>query len=151
MNLENKLWHFLQSLSPRTHEVVWKYRFVGKYIVAGGTAATTNLLFLYFFTAVVGLWYVFSAVLAFIIAFVVSFCLQKFWTFEDHSTESVHAQAAFYLVVATINLCLNTALIYVLVEYFAIHYLLAQIMTGTVIACESFFVYRRFIFRPKQP
>ncbi|MSU54982.1 MAG: GtrA family protein [Candidatus Taylorbacteria bacterium] len=146
-NLENKFWMILETLMPSLHAFAWKRRRVGKYLISGGTAAATNILFLYYFTDVVGFWYIYSAVLSFSIAFSVSFIFQKFWTFEDGSTENIRGQAILYLVVAVTNLCLNTALIYVLVEFFRTHYLIAQIIAGIIVACESFFVYRRFIFK----
>ncbi|MBI2476419.1 MAG: GtrA family protein [Candidatus Taylorbacteria bacterium] len=147
INPEDMLWKALYAVSPRAHQFAFKRRMIARYIIAGGTAAAVNLSLLYFFTDILGFWYVISAVMAFIAAFVVSFCFQKFWTFEDRSTEGVHAQAAVYLMVAVLNLIINTALIYSFVEFLAVHYLLAQIAAGIIVACESFFVYRRFIFR----
>lgn len=147
LEIERKIWERVRSVSPRFHEFVWPKRRVLKYLISGGTAAAVNLLLLYFFTSILGIWYVISAVLAFSLAFIVSFVFQKFWTFEDHSTDGVHVQAASYLLVALVNLCLNTLLIYFFVEFFGIHYLVAQIIASISIACESFFVYRRFIFK----
>ena len=146
-SLEQKFWTILESLSPKIHGVLYRRRLVMKYIMAGGTAASVNLAILYILTDIFDLWYVFSAVLSFIVAFVVSFCFQKFWAFEDSSIEKIHSQMAVYFVVAVVNLCFNTFLIYSFVEYFGLHYLLAQIAAGVIIACESFFVYRLFIFK----
>lgn len=148
-SLENIFWRVLSFLSPRAYEIIFKRKIILKYIISGGTAAAVNLLLLFFLTDVLGFWYVISAVLAFIVAFIVSFCFQKFWTFEDRSTERVRAQATVYFVVAIVNLTINTVLIYSFVELLAIHYLIAQIFSGIIIACESFFIYRRFIFRHK--
>ena len=145
--IEGKFWRFLHLVSPRLYEFAFKRQTVIKFIISGGTAAIVNLLLLYFFTDIVGLWYITSSVLSFIVAFVVSFCFQKFWTFQDGSTDKMHTQVAFYLVVTVTNLCINTFFIYLLVEFFAVHYLFAQIITGIIIACESFFVYRIFIFK----
>lgn len=146
-SFEQKFWDFLETLFPKMHGVFYKRRLVVKYIMAGGTAASVNLVILYILTDIFDLWYIFSAILSFIVAFVVSFCFQKFWAFEDSSTEKIHAQMAVYFMVAVVNLCLNTFLIYSFVEYFGLHYLLAQICAGIIIACESFFVYRLFIFK----
>lgn len=146
---EHSVWERMKASAPWAHGFFWPRRRALKYLVSGGTAAALNLLLLYFFTDMLGVWYVISAALAFSLAFVVSFICQKFWTFEDHSTEAVHGQAAGYLLVALINLCINTFLIYCLVEFFSINYLIAQIIAGVAIACESFFVYRKFIFSKK--
>ncbi|HUQ30348.1 MAG TPA: GtrA family protein [Candidatus Paceibacterota bacterium] len=120
---------------------------IARYLVSGGTAATVDLVLLYAFTEWADLWYLLSSVLAFIIAFGVSFVLQKFWTFQDHDKENMHVQAGVYLAVAVMNLTLNTFLVFFFVQHFGFHYLFAQIFTSALIAVESFFVYQRFIFR----
>jgi putative flippase GtrA len=117
-----------------------------KYLISGGSAAVVDLVALYLFTDILHIWYVFSTALAFLIAFGVSFLMQKFWTFRDHNTDSVHKQAFFYLAVSVLNLFVNTGLVYAFVEYTGIHYLPAQIVTSAFIACESFFVYKFIIF-----
>ena len=141
-----KIHRFAGSHFPRIYNITFTHRRAVKYIVSGGTAASVNFALLYFFTDTLGIWYLISAVLSFVVAFVVSFCFQKFWTFGDRSTEGMHSQAAVYLIVALVNLGINTALIYIFVEFVGIHYLVAQIMAGVIIACESFFVYRKFVF-----
>jgi len=121
---------------------------VFKYIVAGGTAAVVDLGLLFLFTDVFKLHYLISAIIAFVFAFFVSFILQKYWTFEDNSTERVHAQAFVYLVVSIANLGLNTLYMYILVDTFGLWYLSSQV-AGALVACGSFFVYRLFIFKKK--
>lgn len=119
---------------------------VAKYIISGGTAAVVDLFFLYIFVEKCALWYVFSAILAFLIAFSVSFSLQKFWTFKDTSTDKVHKQASVYFIVSVVNLGLNTLLMYIFVDIAKLHYLPSQILAGGLLAISSFFVYSRFIF-----
>ncbi|OGG93609.1 hypothetical protein A2609_00400 [Candidatus Kaiserbacteria bacterium RIFOXYD1_FULL_47_14] len=118
-----------------------------RFLLSGGTSASTDLVLLYLFTDIFGIWYLTSAVAAFILAFGVSFTLMKFWTFGDHSQEGLHMQLGIYFLVAIINLALNTLLVYLFVEWAGLYYLFAQIVAGALIAIESFFVYQRFIFR----
>lgn len=118
-----------------------------RYIISGGSAAVVNLSLLYVLTEFFYIWYLVSATLAFISAFGVSFTLQKFWTFKDHKTDDIHKQLSFYLVVILVNLALNALFVYLLVEYTGIWYMFAQIISGLIIAIESFFVYKLVIFR----
>lgn len=117
-----------------------------RYIISGGTAAIVDLGTLYVLTDLFAVWYVLSAAIAFAVAFGVSFLMQKFWTFRDHDTDRVHTQVLLYLVISVANLLLNTAMVYGFVEYLRVHYLLAQIVTSGLIACESFLVYKLLIF-----
>jgi len=68
---------------------------VFRFLLSGGTALLTDLILLYLFTDLFGIWYVASAVAAFILAFMVSFLLHKFWTFGDHSREDFHPWPAY--------------------------------------------------------
>jgi putative flippase GtrA len=60
-----------------------------KYVVSGGSAAIVDIVALYVFTDLFGIWYILSAILAFISAFFVSFLLQKYWTFKDNSNTNI--------------------------------------------------------------
>lgn len=120
---------------------------VGRYILSGGSAAFVDLLLLYVLTDLFHVWYLVSAIIAFIVAFFVSFFLQKHWTFRDGQAEGVHKQMAAYLLIALINLGINTFLMFVCVHYLKWHYMASQFVVAGLIACASFFVYRKFIFK----
>ena len=122
-----------------------KYKIM-KFLVSGGGATVTNLFILYAATEWFHVFYLISSAIAFIVSIFVSFTLQKFWTFEDRSTDRIHHQAVFYLSIAVAGLFLNTILVYSLVRYGGIHYFIAQIISGGFIACLNFFVYHKFIF-----
>ena len=127
------------------HQIV-KHKRPIKYLIAGGTAAFTDLSLLYIATDILGIWYLFSACLAFVVAFFVSFFLQKFWTFRDNDQEQIYKQLGAYLAVALANFTLNAALMYIFVDGLRIWYMLAQFMISGLIACESYFVYKLLIF-----
>lgn len=117
-----------------------------RFIIAGSSAFSVNISFLYIFTEFFGLWYIFSATLAFMLSFLVGFSLNKFWTFANSSADFIHSQIFIYLGINLINLAINNALLYFLVERFAIWYILAQALVSILIAFESFFVYK-WLFR----
>jgi len=121
-----------------------------RYVFSGGLAAFTNILLLFILTDIVHMWYLISSILSFLVAFIVSFVLQKFFTFQDHTTNGLHGQAFVYLIVTGTNLLINTGLIYMFVEFAHIHYIPAQILTSILIAIESYVIYGMFIFN-RQP
>lgn len=118
-----------------------------KFLIAGGTAAATDLTLLYVLTDVYHVWYLLSAILAFAIAFGVSFTLQKFWTFDDQSVDGIHAQLGMYLIIALIGLGLNTLAMFALVDHIGLHYIVAQILASAFIAVGNFFAYKHLIFK----
>lgn len=117
-----------------------------RFIIAGGSAFSVNISLLFIFTEFFGLWYIFSATLAFTFSFLVGFSLNKFWTFANSSTDFIHNQILTYLGINLFNLIINNMLLYIMVESFAIWYILAQAIASLLLAFESFFVYR-WLFR----
>lgn len=115
-----------------------------RFIISGLSAAAVDLILLWALTSVWGLWYIYSAVLAFVAAVGVSFSLQKFWTFKDRG--AVPPQLALFLGVQLFSLALNTAGVYLLVERAGLWYLFAQICMIAVISVLNFFVFELVIF-----
>ena len=134
---------FLKELFIKYHALV---KTIGRYLVAGSIGAATNISLLFIFTEYVGLHYLVSSGISFILACGVGFSLQKFWTFRDRSVESIHTQALGYFTISAINFFLNIALLYFLVEWTHIWYILAQAIVSACIAVSSFLLYRYVIF-----
>lgn len=130
--------------------IISKYQRVVKYIFGGGIATLVDFAALFFFTSVLHFWYLLSAVIAFIISFCVSFIFSKFWTFADRSHGHWGPQATLYLIITSINLALNTLLMYVFVDFVHLHYMMAQFITSALLACESYFAYQIFVFKKKK-
>lgn len=114
-----------------------------RYLISGGTGAVVNIGTLFLLTHFGRVWYVASATLAFLTAFLVSFTLQRTWTFERRGTDQLARHTSLYFIVAVINTGINAIIVYGLVEYLGVWYILAQVLSGIVIAIASFFVYRR--------
>ena len=117
-----------------------------RYIISGGTGAVVNIGTLFVLTHFLGVWYLASSVIAFIVSCFVSFYLQRTWTFEQNLPGTVTRHMSLYLAVALFNLALNTAIVYVCVEYIGLWYVLAQIVASVIVAVSSFFIYQHLIF-----
>ncbi len=120
-----------------------------RYLISGGMAGVTDLLVLYFLNTILGIHYLISAVLAFIIAFGVSFTMHKFWTFKSHEQET-HKQVVLYFGTSLFGLSLNTLLMYLFVDFVHLNVLLSQIIVGFLVASVSFFISRSIVFKYKQ-
>jgi len=118
-----------------------------KFIISGGTAAMVNFSSFLFLTRLVSLHYLLSSVLAFIFSAVASFCLQKIWTFGNQSLDKLHIQFGLYIGIISLNLAINTFLVYLFVEYFFFGHFFSQVIAGVILAAESFFIFRYVIFK----
>lgn len=125
-----------------------KYDIYIRYLISGGTAAAIDLGLLYLFTDIFNIYYLLSATMAFMVAFLVSFLMQKYWTFQERGREQILGQISMFFTVGLLNVGLNAIGMYVLVDVFSVMYLLAQVIMGGLIAIGSFLIYKLVIFKP---
>ncbi len=133
--------------------IIDRYPKMGKvirYLISGGFATVLDLVLLYILADIVGMWYLLSAIIAFIIAFVASFVLQKYWTFRDREIDTLHQQVGSYLLIALINLGINTLLVFAFVHYMNFYHIFAQVLASGLVALSSFFLYQRFVFKKNE-
>lgn len=128
---------------------IHKKKQIIKFVISGGTAFSVDLLLLFFLTDILKIWYIYSASMAFIVAFFISFYLQKLWTFRD-SNKKVYKQMFIFFFTGTANVMVNAGGMYVIVDKLGIKYLFAQtIMTALLSVC-SFLIYRFIVFKKHQ-
>jgi len=120
-----------------------------RFFVSGITATAVNLILLYVLTEFAGIWYLISLAVSFLVAFGVSFFLQKFWTFANRGRERMHAEATWFFVVQVGGLSFNMLALYALVEVFGLWYMAAQFLISIVIAITNFYIFKFLIFKMK--
>ena len=134
----------------RIRELIQKYAQFIRFCIAGGFAFSVNLTVLYILTDIFHIYYLVSTVGAFLIAFSISFILQKLWTFKDSSRDRLHIQLPLYLGMQVVSITLNASLMYVFVEYLHIWYLFAQAIIAPMLAIVIFFINRTYIFKKRE-
>lgn len=116
-------------------------------MISGGTATVIDLVALYILTDAYKIWYLLSAIIAFAIAFIANFAMQKFWSFAGEHEKKSHHQLFLFLSINLMNLAINASGMYLLVDKIKIWYIFSQIIMSALIAMESFFVYKVIIFK----
>jgi putative flippase GtrA len=111
---------------------------------AGGFAANMSLFLVCL--RFIGLHYLYASAIAFLGGAVISFLLQKFFTFSNHSLAGVRRQFVLHIALLSCNLLANTAFVYVFVDFLSMKEILAQALASVIIAIWSFFIYRNRIF-----
>lgn len=119
-----------------------------RFFISGGTAAMVHVGVLALLVEIFGLYPVIASAGGFLVAFGVSFTLQKFWTFRDHDTAAAPRQMALYFSIQVSNLLVNMGLMFLLIEVVHVQYLIAQVGVIGVIAIESYYLYTKFVFVP---
>lgn len=122
----------MSTITPRLMQVV-------KFYVGGAIGVAVYFAALYSLTEYLGVWYVLSAVIGFILNVGVTFTLQKFWTFQSKEAHMINRQVTAYFSVAVCFLACNTAFLYIAVEYLRLWYIVAQVISTAIISLVSFF------------
>jgi len=136
---------FLLKYTP-PHVLEFALQFV-RFGISGVTSSLAGVLILYVCTGIFGMWYVASSTIGFCGAFIVSFTLQKFWTFRESSLHRMPLQSLQSIIVAACNLALNTGLMFIFVQRFQIQYLLAQCIVYLSLGMLDYGIFKLIIFK----
>jgi len=109
-----------------------------------------DLFFLFLFHDFLNIELIYSVYLAYSISFLVSFLLQKFWTFQNNDKKRTHKQFIMYMVVGITALNLNSYFVHLLVTKYEVFYLIAQFSVAIIFGTLNFIIYRFIIFKEKK-
>lgn len=140
----------LLQVHPHFYSFCDKRKSVIKFFFAGVCAASVNLIFLAIFHKGLNWSIVPATSFAFVLSFVVSFNLQKFWTFRDNHKGRIPRQLIIYMLNALLALSLNGYFMHLLVSVWGVWYLLAQVIVNVTIGLQNFFLYKFVIFPVKK-
>jgi len=106
-------------------------RFI-KFGIVGGSGILVNMGFLWFFTEIVGLYYLISSVLAIGLAMISNFIWNDLWTWRDRGEPGVKAyltrMAKFILVSSIAAYIGNLGILWILTHFFHIYYLISNLI-----------------------
>lgn len=106
-------------------------RFI-KFGIVGGSGVFVNMGFLWFFTEIVGLYYLISSVLAIALAMISNFIWNDLWTWRDRGEPGINAylirMAKFILVSSIAAYIGNLGILWILTHFFHIYYLISNLI-----------------------
>jgi putative flippase GtrA len=117
-----------------------------RYTIGWGLAALLDLFFLWFFTDILHIYYIYSAILSFIIIFYFGFAFQKYITFENKEKKIIK-QWVYFLIFQLIWIWINILLLWVGVSVFKFYYLYVAVFNKWLIFLWNFFMNYIFTFR----
>ncbi len=119
-----------------------RYKRFYKFFISGSIATIVNIFSLYLLHGVFGIQVVLAASISFGLAYLVSFSLQKLWTFASSGVDGIAGQMFKYLLVGILGLVINALGIYVLVALLTVWYILAQMLLSLGLAFLNYFLYK---------
>ncbi|OIP80602.1 hypothetical protein AUK45_03380 [Candidatus Peregrinibacteria bacterium CG2_30_44_17] len=116
-----------------------------KFGMVGMVSLVVNMVAYTLFTRVFAVYYVAADVLAYIVAIINSYALNRTFTFKS-THKKVAVQFTKYLTVYLVGMTLSATLLYIFVHYFAIYDLLAKILIVGIVMIWNFLASKFLIF-----
>ena len=114
-----------------------------RYGFVGGFSAVVDIGSLYIFTSQFRVHYLISAAIAFVLGTIVNYILSILWVFE--STGRITAELGLFTLVGLGGLGLNELIIWLAVSKLHMYYLLAKLVSVSIVVVWSFTL-RRLLF-----
>jgi len=99
-----------------------------KFAFVGLIGTFINLIILYSFTEFLGIYYLFSAMVAFIISASNNFILNKIWTFKEKIKDKILSKYIKFFSISIIALLVNLFFLYIFTEFLGIYYMISQVL-----------------------
>ncbi|MBT8224863.1 MAG: GtrA family protein [Dactylosporangium sp.] len=114
-----------------------------KFATVGGLSLVADAGSLFVFHGLLGIWLPAATTLAYVVAFVVNFGLNRLWAFE--SSSAVGRQLWLYLALVMANLVVTVGLVQGL-TLAGLPYLVAKLVTAGGLAVVNYGISRKWIF-----
>lgn len=123
---------------------IFDKNFYGYFSIAS-LCALIDISLLYFLTDLVGILYLFSAILSFTVAQVFNYFINKKFNFRDKS-ENVKKQLITFITVNTLGLGISLAILVFLVEVFSVWYITAKLFSMGVAFLFNYTIHKKYTF-----
>ncbi len=131
-------------LSELSDSVVrWGNHSAVRFLVVGGLSLVVDTGSLIVFHGWLGIWLPLATTMAFGVAFVVNFGLNRLWAFGSGGHMGRQLTRYSYLVIA--NLCLTVVLVQGL-TWAGLPYVASKLITAVILAIANYLVSRKWIF-----
>ena len=142
-------------MSTRISSIIHRkeVRRIAKFCLVGAWGFLVNMFFLWFLTETVGLFYLFSSVIAIEISLLNNFVLNALWTWHDRGKEGkkeYFKRMLQYHVTASAAMLTNIAILWILTELFDVYYLASNVFGILCGSALNFFVNDRWTFKHKK-
>ncbi len=118
-----------------------------RYIFVGGAAFLVDIGSLYILTSFVGIYYLISAAIAFILGLIANYILSIGWVFNNRTLNSAKLEFGVFALIGVVGLGFNEVLIWFFTEDIHIFYLISKVMAAILILFWNFFARKFTLFK----
>ena len=122
-----------------------KYQFI-RFSLSGTIATLIDIILLYILTEYVGIWYLISSIFSFMAGSIAHFNISRHWVFKNHQ-QTFWRQYRSFFIIHLGGLTINTAGLYILVQFLHLYYILAKLMVVVLGVSWTFTANKKFTFK----
>lgn len=119
------------------------------FFIVGGTCTVIDLFFLYYLTDVLGLWYIHSGIISFIVVSAISFILHKTISFND-GQKNLRTQYIKFLMVVSVGIVINNTILYLLTHFVGLWYIISRLGASFVAMVWNYTANSKLVFKLHQ-
>ena len=119
---------------------------LARYFVVGLVAFGADFSTLFIMTGMLGVNYLVSAAIAFLIGLIVNYALAVKFVFQG-GLANKKAEFLFYGIIGLIGLGINEILMWSLTEFAGFYYLVSKLFSTMTVFCFNFFARKLLLFR----
>lgn len=135
----------MNSIRRLVQEIRQRFGNFPFFFVVGGTCTAIDLALLYCLTDVLGLWYVYSGVISFIIVSAISFILHKTISFVDRQ-DKFHKQYVKFLFVVSVGMVINNSTLFVLTHFVGLWYIISRLVASFIAMIWNYTANSKLVF-----
>ena len=117
-----------------------------RYILSGIVAFSVDFVTLFSLTEFLGVYYMVSAAIAFLLGLFTSYILNIKWVFVNRKFNNKLIEISLFFFIGIIGEFLNLASIWIFTEYFGLFYLISKIITTLIIFIWNFLAKKILLF-----
>lgn len=133
----------LKSKSDKTLIQLFRYIFVG------GAAFAVDFSALYILTAAVGIHYLVSAAIAFLLGLTTNYILCNVWVFSSRVMANKWLEFGIFSLIGVIGLGMNEVIIWAFTEHVHFHYMASKMVSAVAVFFWNFFARKYILYNKK--
>ena len=121
-----------------------------RYGFVGGAAFVVDYATLFVLTNNVGVQYLWSAAIAFVLGLVANYLLSISWVFRNRGDLSRWQEFLFFAVIGVVGLGFNELIMYACTDLMHIHYMVSKLVSTAIVFFWNFFARKYLLFTKKK-
>lgn len=121
-----------------------------RYGFVGGAAFVVDYATLFVLTNYVGVQYLWSAAIAFVLGLVANYLLSISWVFRNRGDLSRWQEFLFFAVIGVVGLGFNELIMYACTGLMHIHYMVSKLVSTAIVFFWNFFARKYLLFTRKK-